>query len=616
MSTKKTSEKIAVPKKDSKPPAAAKEEEVKLIDPIAFSHNFMKAYERALPVFNEFVEYQKEHMGPDSMDPMNMRDAYMKMLERWREDPSAVIQTQTEYFQKWMQLWGESARRMMGEESHSIIEPEKGDRRFRADEWNNNAMFDFIKQSYLLTAEAMQKTVSSTEGLDQATADKLNFFTKQFADALSPTNFALTNPEVLKETMKTGGENLLKGFENLVDDIHRGKGDLKISITDYDAFKVGENVATTEGSVVFQNDLIQLIQYTPQTDKVYKRPMMIVPPWINKYYILDLRPSNSFIKYAVDQGHTVFIMSWVNPDAKMAQKQFEDYMQEGVLTSLEQIEKITGEKSVNAVGYCLGGTLLASTLAYLKETKQDDKIASATFLTTLLDFENAGELKLFIDEEQLANMEREMKETGLFNAKKLQQTFSWLRSNELIWSFVVNNYLMGKEPFPFDLLYWNDDSTNMPAAMHIFYLRNMYLNNRLVKPGGISMKDVPIDLKKVETPAYFVSTREDHIAPWRATYAGTQLFSGKVSFTLAASGHIAGIVNPPAKEKYCYWTNEDLPKNPQKWRDNTKEHKGSWWPHWQKWLKDYTGPKVDARKIKKSLEKAPGSYVKAKFDEK
>ena len=315
----------------------------------------------------------------------------------------------------------------------------------------------------------MDKTVRSAEGLDKVSTEKLAFYTRLFADALSPTNFLLTNPEVLKETLKTGGENLVKGLENLVNDLERGQGELKISTTDYDAFELGRNIATTPGKVVYQNDLIQLIQYEPLTEQVFKRPLLIIPPWINKYYILDLREDNSLIRWAVGQGHTVFAVSWVNPDAELAQKQFEDYMQEGVLDALDAIQTATGEPDCNVIGYCLGGTLLAITLSYLKAKGEDKKIASATFLTTLLDFENAGDLKLFMDDGQLALMDREMAEKGVLGAKQLQRTFSLLRSNDLIWSFVVNNYLMGREPFPFDLLYWNSDSTNLPGAMFVLH---------------------------------------------------------------------------------------------------------------------------------------------------
>ena len=571
-----------------------------------------KAYERAQPVIEEFIEKQAEAGNQINLDPLNVSETYSEFLESFWNNPEKFWELQIEYWQKGMELWQESTLKFMGEESYAVIEPEKGDRRFKAQEWQESVLFDFIKQSYLLTCEWMDKSIRSAEGLDETAQEKLAFSTKLFASALSPTNFAMTNPDVIRETMKTNGENLIKGFENLIEDLERGHGALKIRTTDYEAFKLGENIATTKGGVVYQNDLIQLIQYEPTTKEVHKRPLLIIPPWINKYYILDLRADNSFIKWAVEQGHTVFTISWVNPDKKLAQKRFEDYMNEGIIASLDEIKKITGEPDINAIGYCLGGTLLTITLAYLKAHKQDKRITSATFLTTLTDFVHAGDLKLFMDDEQLKLMDRQMAESGVLDGAHLQQTFSLLRANDLIWSFVINNYLLGKEPFPFDLLYWNEDSTNMPAAMHSFYLRKLYRDNLLIKPNGISMDSTPIDASKITTPAYFLSTREDHIAPWRATYQGTQLLNGPKQFTLAASGHIAGVVNPPSKNKYCYWTAKDTPADPEQWMEKAKEQNGSWWPHWQKWVSDFSNGQTHQRKIKNEIEAAPGSYVNKK----
>jgi len=586
------------------------------LDPVAFSQAMAKAYERAQPVIEEFIEKQRDAGNQINLDPLNVSETYGEFLESFWSNPEKFWELQVEYWQKGMELWQESTFKFMGEDAKPIIEPRKGDRRFKAEEWQNSALFDFIKQSYLLTCEWMDKSVRCAEGLDDTKREKLAFSTQLFANALSPTNFAMTNPDVIRETMKTGGENLIKGFENLIEDLERGLeengGALKISTTDYEAFKLGDNIATTKGSVVYQNDLIQLIQYEPTTKKVHKRPLLVVPPWINKYYILDLREDNSFVKWAVEQGHTVFVISWVNPDKKLAQKRFEDYMLEGIIESLDEIKSITNEPDCNVIGYCLGGTLLTITLAYLKAHNQDKRIASATFLTTLTDFEHAGELKLFMDDDQLQLMDRQMAETGVLDGAHLQQTFSLLRANDLIWSFVINNYLLGKEPFPFDLLYWNDDSTNMPAAMHSFYLRKLYRDNLLTKPGGISMDTTPIDASKIKTPAYFLSTRDDHIAPWRATYQGTQLLSGEKTFTLAASGHIAGVVNPPAKNKYCFWTAKDTPKSPDTWMESAKEQDGSWWPHWQKWISDFANGNTPARKIKNPIEPAPGAYVQKK----
>lgn len=463
----------------------------------------------------------------------------------------------------------------------------------------------------------MRESVNKAEGLDEDTYRKVDFYTRQFIDALSPSNFLFTNPEVLEETMETGGENLIRGFENLIEDLKRGQGELKIKTTDYDAFEVGKNLAITPGKVIYENELMQLIQYKPTTEKVHKRPFLIVPPWINKYYILDLKPENSFIKWLIDQGHTVFTISWVNPDKKLARKSFDDYMRLGTLAAMDQVKEITGEPDCNILGYCLGGTLTAITLSWLHKKGQQERVAAATFLTTLINFDRAGEMKLFIDDAQLEVMDKEMAEKGFLPAETLKNTFSMLRANDLIWSFVVNNYLMGREPFPFDLLYWNDDATNMPAAMHSFYLRKFYRDNLLAKPGGVTINDEPIDIGDIRTPCYFLSTKEDHIAPWHATYDGMKLMGGDdVNFTLAASGHVAGVANPPAKNKYCFWTGKP-DDDADRWFETARQHDGSWWPHWEKWLRGYAGgEKVPARKIGggklKPIEDAPGRYVKMK----
>ncbi len=612
---KKQNSKASAPKSDqtkNRPDEKKDEDDVKIPDPIAFTRSVIEAYERAQPVLEDFIEKQSHIYEDFNFDPLNIREAYAEYMESFWNNPEKFWELQTDYWQKALQLWQDSTRKFMGEKVSPLITPDQGDRRFKAQEWSESAMFDFIKQSYLLTCEWMDKSIRDAQGLTPEQKEKLAFASRLYANALSPTNFAMTNPDVIKETIRTGGDNLIRGFENLIEDLQRGNGELKISTTNYEAFKLGENIATTPGQVVFQNDLIQLIQYEPLTKNVYKRPLLVIPPWINKYYILDLRPDNSYIKWAVEQGHTVFVISWVNPDKKLAQKSFEDYMHEGVIAALDSIKSITDEPDCNVVGYCLGGTLLSITLAYLAANKQSKRIASATFLTTLMDFEHAGEMKLFMDDEQLKIMDEQMAKTGVLQAKQLQQTFSLLRANDMIWSFVVNNYLMGKEPFPFDLLYWNDDPTNMPATMHSFYLRKLYRDNALVQKGGISMDDTPIDITKIKTPAYFLSTREDHIAPWQATYQGTQHLSGPRQFTLAASGHIAGVVNHPGKEKYCYWSASQTPENPEDWMSAAKEHAGSWWPHWQNWIKDFGGEKIAARKIKSPIEPAPGSYVKVK----
>ncbi|PCJ99803.1 MAG: class I poly(R)-hydroxyalkanoic acid synthase [Zetaproteobacteria bacterium] len=587
-------------------------------DPAALGEALINAYEKAQPIFNEYIGKlgapgSMEQFSSINLDPMNAQESYLEFFDHLVKDPSKMMEVQTQYTQDWMNLWQDSVQKFMGQQADTRAQAAqtKGDRRFKASEWQENALFNFIKQSYLLTCQHMEKTIENADGLSKQQKHKLSFQTKLFTDAMSPTNFILTNPEVLNETMKTGGQNLIKGFENLMNDIQDGK--LNIRTTDKDAFELGKNIAMTKGQVIHQNDLMQLIQYEPTTDKVHKTPLLIIPPWINKYYILDLRPGNSLIEWAIAQGHTVFVISWVNPDAKLANKQFEDYMNEGILESLTKIEDITGEAQTNAVGYCLGGTLLATTLSYLTQQKKDSRIASATFLTTLLDFEQAGDMHLFLDDTQLDTLNKMMDKHGVLDGKEMQKTFSLMRANDLIWSFVVNNYLMGREPFPFDLLYWNDDCTNMPAAMHRFYLQNMYRDNKLIEAGGIDVNDTPVDLSVIKTPRHFISAKDDHIAPWKATYEGVSLMKGEnVTFTLAASGHIAGVVNPPSKNKYCHWTNGNTPKDPDEWMDKAEQHDGSWWPVWDTWVSKYGDGKVPARKVAKGIEPAPGKYVQVR----
>ncbi|WP_448189675.1 class I poly(R)-hydroxyalkanoic acid synthase [Azospirillum sp. sgz301742] len=589
--------------------------DVKLPDPVELSRAMTRIAEQSQKLVTDFLSRQQDGAGSGNPDPMGVGNAFLEMTKRMMADPAKLMKAQMSLWQDYLTLWQRTTQRLLGQEAEPVIAPAKDDRRFKDSAWDENTLFDFIKQSYLLSARWMQSTVQEVDGLDGHTAKKVDFYTRQFVDAMAPSNFVMTNPEVLRTTIESGGENLVKGLEHLLKDLERGKGELRISMTDYDAFQVGKNIALTPGKVVFQTDLMQLVQYTPTTPDVAKRPLMIIPPWINKFYILDLREKNSFVKWAVDQGHTVFVLSWVNPDENLAQKSFEDYMTEGVLAALDAIEKQTGEKDVNAIGYCLGGTLLGSTLAYMA-AKGDDRIKSATFFTTMLDFAEAGELSVFIDEEQLNFIENQMAEVGYLDGAKMATTFNMLRANDLIWSFVVNNYLLGKDPFPFDLLYWNSDSTRMPAAMHSFYLRSMYQKNLLCQPGGVTLKGEPIDLRKVKTPSFFLSAREDHIAPWTSTYQGTQLFTGPVKFVLAASGHIAGVINPPAAEKYCYWTNAKLPKETDAWLKDAKQSPGSWWPEWQKWVDGFSNGRVPPRDPAKGklkvLDEAPGSYVKTR----
>jgi polyhydroxyalkanoate synthase len=567
--------------------------------------------ERGQRIVADFLKRQAEETG--NPDPLNIGAAFLEMTARLMANPARLMQAQLGFWQDYLTLWSNTARRMLGEQPGPVIEEPKGDRRFKDEAWRENEVFDFIRQSYLLAARYFTSAVNSADGLDPKTAQKVDFYTRQFVDAMSPANFVLTNPEVLRRTAETGGTNLLKGLSNLLADLERGKGRLRIRMTDDTKFKVGENIAVTPGKVIYQNELMQLIQYNPSTETVLKRPLVIFPPWINKFYILDLRPKNSFIRWAVEQGHTVFVCSWVNPDARLAQKGFDDYMKEGVLAALDAIEQATGERAVNAIGYCLGGTLLATTLAHMA-AKRDGRIKSATYFVTLVDFEQPGELGVFIDEEQLKALEEKMNKRGYLDGSEMATTFNMLRANDLIWSFVVNNYLLGQDPFPFDLLYWNDDSTRMPARMHSFYLRRMYQQNDLVKPGAIELLGTKIDLRKIKVPSYLISTREDHIAPWKSTYRATQIYSGPVRFVLAASGHIAGVVNPPDSGKYSHWVNEELPPDPDEWLKGATELAGSWWPDWQRWVTSLDKTMVPARAPGTGklpvIEDAPGSYVR------
>ncbi|MCZ8123189.1 MAG: class I poly(R)-hydroxyalkanoic acid synthase [Magnetospirillum sp.] len=587
--------------------------EAKMPDPLQMSQMMTDIAERSQRVVADFLSRQSP-MAFGNPDPLNLGQAFFDMTARMMQNPAKLVQAQISLWQDYMSLWQSTTRKMLGEPSEPVATPAADDRRFKDALWDENYVFDFIKQSYLLSARWLQGRVKEVEGLDDKTARKVDFYTRQFVDAMAPSNFAMTNPEVVRETLDTGGENLVKGLQNLLGDLERGKGKLQIRMTDMDAFRVGENIAVTPGAVVYRNDLMELIHYKPTTETVVKAPLLIVPPWINKFYILDLREKNSFIKWAVDQGHSVFVISWVNPDAELAEKSFDDYMVEGPLAAMDAIEKATGERQVDIIGYCLGGTLTACTLAYLA-AKGEKRVASATFFTTMVDFEEAGELSVFIDEEQLAAIEEKMNERGFLDGAEMASTFNMLRANDLIWSFVVNNYLLGKEPFPFDLLYWNSDSTRMPAAMHSFYLRQMYQENRLSR-GKIKLLGTKIDLTKIDVPVFILSTREDHIAPWKSTYVATQLYTGPTTFCLAASGHIAGVVNPPAGNKYCHWTSDKLPKKPDQWLESATQHPGSWWPTWDAWVKGFAGEQVPARtpgegKLK-VIGPAPGSYVKVK----
>ena len=563
-------------------------------------------------LLQNFLSHQGQAVSGNA-DPTGAGQAFLELSASLMKNPDKLIEAQAQAWTAYTDLWINSARAFLGEQSSEVRKPEQGDRRFKHSAWDENPLFSFIKQSYLVTAEAIHSAVADADDLDENTAKKAQFYTKQFVDAMSPTNFLVTNPEVLEATLESKGENLVKGMQNFIDDFDSDSGRLRIKMTDDQAFELGRNVALTPGKVVFQNDLFQLLQYNPSTEQAFRQPLLIIPPWINKYYVLDLQPQNSLIKWLVDQGHTVFVISWVNPDEKLGHKDFEDYVTEGALAAIDAVEKITGESAINLVGYCIGGTLLAATLAYMR-TKDDTRgAASATYFVSLIDFSIPGDLGVFIDEQQLESLEKTMNERGYHDGKEMAATFNMLRSNDLIWSFYVRNYLLGKEPFPFDLLYWNADSTRLPARMHSTYLRTMYLNNKFKEPGGLSIAGSPIDVSAIQTPAYFISTEEDHIAPWEGAYLGAQLMAGPVRFVLGKSGHIAGIINPPAANKYGYYTGSAVNVSSREWYDNAELHPGSWWTDWQAWLEQYSGEKIPARQpganAQAIIEDAPGSYV-------
>ncbi len=578
---------------------------------------FTERSQRAIQAFWQRQIEEHAESGFSLVDPSAVTKAFVDFGARLMAEPGKLAEAQVQYWQAQSDLWQRMVRRARGETIEPAIGPEKGDRRFRDQAWDDDLLFDYLKQSYLLSAQWMRQVVDKVEGQDPEEHNRVAFYTRQFISAMSPTNFAATNPAVLKKAKETGGQNLIDGLQHLLADLENGKGRLQISMVDQKAFEVGKNVATTEGQVVFQNDMMQLIQYAPTTETVYKRPLLLVPPWINKFYILDLQPKNSFIRHAIDQGHTVFVISWVNPTKKLAKKSFEDYLRDGPLAAMNAIEQATGEDEINILGFCIGGILVSTALGYLAAKGEAARLHSATFLTTMFDFKDVGEARIFIDDQQIAQMEQHIAEKGYLEAHHMADMFSMMRENDLIWSFVVNNYLMGREPMAFDLLYWNSDSTRMPAAMLIYYLKEFYQKNLLRVPGGLTLDGVPIDLGKVKTPVYLMAAKEDHIAPWQSCYPGIQLFGGAKKFVLAASGHVAGVINPPASKKYGHWTNAKQPEDPDVWLEDATWHDGSWWPDWYRWLANKAGKKIPARAVGagqlKPIEPAPGAYVKARL---
>jgi polyhydroxyalkanoate synthase subunit PhaC len=584
------------------------------VDPEAFAKNLARLVEEGSRALSAYLKPREEGQLTDELTE-KMTDAVKtlgQVAEYWLADPQRSLEAQSSLMKAYLDVWAGSVKRLAGEEAAPTAKPETKDTRFSDPDWSDNPFFDALKQSYLVTSEWAQRMVRDAEGLDEHTRHKADFYVRQIAGAVSPTNFVLTNPQLIRETFASNADNLVRGARMLAEDIQAGGGALKIRQSDPSKFEVGRNLATTPGKVIFENELFQLLQYTATTEKVLAIPLLIVPPWINKYYVLDLTPEKSFIKWAVDRGLTVFVMSWVNPDARLAGKSFEHYMREGVLTALETVRQVTGEPKAHLVGYCVGGTLLATTLGWLA-AKGEERAASATFLATQVDFRHAGDLKVFVDEDQLKHLESKMQDSGFLDAGKMALAFNLLRANDLIWPYVINNYMRGKAPFPFDLLYWNSDSTRLPAANHSFYLRNCYLDNKLSK-GEMEIAGVRIDLGKIKLPIYNLATREDHIAPAISAFLGGQFFGGPVRFVLSGSGHIAGVVNPPGKNKYQYWTGGEPKGNFDKWFAKAEEHAGSWWPDWIQWLEKFDERRTDAREAGggklKPIEDAPGRYVK------
>ncbi len=583
-------------------------------DPEKFAINIARMIEQAGKAASAWVAPREKGEVRDSVaEPMaDMVKTFSKLAEYWLSDPSRALEAQTRLFAGYMDVWHDAIQRNGGEEPAEAIVPERGDKRFQDPEWARNAFFDFLKKTYLVTSRWANDLVENAE-LDPHTKHKAGFYVKQLSHAVSPSNFILTNPELFRETVTSNGANLVRGMQMLAEDIEAGHGDLKLRQADYSRFEVGENIATTPGKVVARSALAEIIQYAPTTEKVLKRPLLICPPWINKFYILDLNPEKSFIRWAVSQGHTVFVISWVNPDERHGRKSWEAYIREGLQFGLDTVEKTTGEREVNAIGYCVGGTLLAAALALFAK-EREDRIKSATFFTTQVDFTYAGDLKVFVDEDQIAALEKSMDEKGYLDGTKMATAFNMLRAGDLIWPYVVNNYMRGKAPLPFDLLYWNADATRMAAANHSFYLRNCYLENNLSQ-GRMELAGQTVSLGDVRIPVYNLAAREDHIAPARSVFLGCRFFGGDVEYVMAGSGHIAGVVNPATSQKYQYWTDGKPTGAFEDWVAGAAETPGSWWSHWQRWIEDKDSRKLPARKIpgaSKTLGDAPGSYVKVR----
>jgi polyhydroxyalkanoate synthase len=586
------------------------EEQRQMIETLSI--NLAKAAMTAQAAIAEAALAQADRPAALSADPFNVGPAMNSVMTSLAARPDKLFAAQADLFNRYMDLWATTARRVSGEEA---AQPSK-DKRFKDPAWAENPMFDVMRQSYLVTADWMNGLVSSVDDVDPRTKRRAEFFTKLLTDAFSPSNFLASNPAALKAMADTNGESLVKGMQNFAADLERGMGKLKISQADYGRFVVGENVATAPGQVVWRDELFELIQFDAATDQQRAIPLLIFPPWINKFYILDLQPENSMIRWLSSQGFTVFVCSWVNPDVSMAANDFDDYLEKGIYRATQKVMEQTDQDRLNTVGYCIGGTLMGAALAHMA-ARGDKRINATTFFAAQHDFEEAGDLLLFTDEHWLNQIEQQMDAAGgVLPGAAMADTFNALRANDLIWSFFVSNYLMGKEPAAFDLLFWNADQTRMPKALHMNYLRSMYGANKLTK-GEFEIGGERVDLSKVRIPLYFQASREDHIAPMNSVYRSARAFSNAdVTLTLAGSGHIAGVVNPPSANKYQHWVNPALPDTLAEWQAAAVEHPGSWWPHWAAWLHARSGEWVAARDPNKGplspLEPAPGSFVKVK----
>ncbi len=591
----------------------------KLTDPVQLAQNLARVFEHAAQIARQIAERPElaKKQAETQVTPIDQVTKTLgAVVQAYLAEPQKLMEAQTQLWNSYSQLWQNAWSTVLGTPTEPMASPARNDKRFKDRDWQENTVFDFLKQFYLITSKWAQDFVKNADGLDEHTRQKAKFYVEQILNAVSPSNFPVSNPEILRATLGSNGANLIEGLKHLEQDMATPDGRLRIKQSDTTAFELGKNIAMTPGKVVFRNDTFELIQYSPSVQRAYEVPLLIVPPWINKFYILDLNPKKSFVRWATEQGLTVFVVSWVNADEKQGRKSFSDYMREGFLEAVQAVQDATGAEKVNTIGYCIGGTMVAAALGYMA-AKNDNRINAATFFTTQVDFEKAGDLRVYVDDEQVKWIEQRMEEKGYLAGSRMADAFNLLRSNDLIWSYVINNYMLGKEPMPFDLLYWNADSTRMPAGVHSFYLRECYLSNKLAQ-GKMILDGVHIDLKKVKVPVYNLAARDDHIAPLPSVFKVGQFLGGETRLVVSGSGHIAGVVNPPEARKYKYWTNDAPAENLENWLKTATEHDGSWWPDWAEWITTRSGAKVSAPvpgdgKID-VLGDAPGIYVTVKSE--